>query len=43
MVFDLDEFFHDVISTFFCGRFRKPATHNVLREIPNVILAGNRL
>ena len=43
MVFDLDEFFHDGISTLFSGRFRKPATHNVLRKIPIVTLAGNRL
>ena len=43
MVFDLDEFFHDGISTFFCERFQKPATHNVLGEIPNVVLADNRL
>ena len=43
MAFDLDEFFHDGISTLFCGRFRKPATHKVLREIPNVLLADDRL
>ena len=43
MVFDLDEVFHDGICTLFCERFHKPATHNVLGEIPNVVLAGNRL
>ena len=43
MVFDLDESFHDGISTLHCGRFRKPATHNVLAEISNVVLADNRL